>query len=175
MAGIRLSRASFATFAAAFAVVCVAGDARAAGGDFYVTFNRDHSISFLTASGTFIGTTSGTPTQLPAGSYNFHFDNTVGVSCPSFTIRGPGTNFTENLTCGEYPSTTLAAVLSPNTTTWPTDWLAAGEQPIARASAAPRTLDLSQLDLKPDKLITPPSQMHFVSYLNACLAGYIKV
>jgi hypothetical protein len=64
----------------------------------------------------------------------------------------------------------LSTVLSPKTTTWLTDWLAAGEQANAKNSAAPKPLDLM-----PSKFMTPPSQTPFVSRRKACLAGYIKV
>jgi len=107
--------------AALAAVLALAGGVQRANaaGDLYVTFNLNHTISVTQASGAPLGTTSGAPTQIAAGAYNLHFDDSVGVSGPIFTLTGPGVNISESLTLGEYPSGTLTAVFQPNSTyTW---------------------------------------------------------
>jgi hypothetical protein len=106
--------------ATATAIALGAGAERAsAAGALNVTFNLNHTISLTTTSGSPVGTTSGAPTQIASGQYSLDFDDSVGVSGPSFMLTGPGVNISESLTLGEYPSGTLAAVFSPNSTyTW---------------------------------------------------------
>ncbi|HEY3921571.1 MAG TPA: hypothetical protein VGL76_05595 [Gaiellaceae bacterium] len=106
--------------AAALAIGLGAGvDRASAAGSLFVTFNLNHTISVTMPNGSPVGTTSGAPTQIPSGDYSLDFDDSVGVSGPSFTLTGPGVNISESLTLGEYPSGTLAAVFQPNATyTW---------------------------------------------------------
>lgn len=116
---VRLLRLSSLLLAAALALCAGAQRAAAEGSDIFITFNTNHTITVELPDHTFVGTTSGTPTSIAAGGYNLHFDDTVGVSGPSFRLNGPGANFTENLTYGEYPSATLFVALQPNTAyTW---------------------------------------------------------
>jgi len=107
--------------AALAAVLALAGGVQRAdaAGDLYITFNLNHTISVTQASGAPLGTTSGPPTQIASGAYNLHFDDSVGVSGPDFTLTGPGVNLSESLTLGEYPSGTETAVFQANSTyTW---------------------------------------------------------
>ena len=115
----RRIRPALVALAVALAASGVGAERAAAAGTLYVTFNLNHTISMTLPSGAPVGTTSGAPTQIPAGQYALNFDDSVGVSGPNFMLTGPGVDISESLTLGEYPSGTLAAVFQPNSTyTW---------------------------------------------------------
>jgi hypothetical protein len=115
----RISRFTAAATLAAILVLACGVERADASGDLYIVFNLNHTISVTQANGAPLGTTSGPPTQIPAGSYNLHFDDSIGVSGPIFTLSGPGENMSESLTLGEYPSATDVATFQPNSTyTW---------------------------------------------------------
>ena len=85
-----------------------------------VTFTISGQISFTAPDGTPLGTSSGTPTQIPAGYYTVQMNGPGGCSnIPYFDMNGPGVNVAENLLEGELASDQLNTYLAPNSTyTW---------------------------------------------------------
>ncbi|HZO98597.1 MAG TPA: hypothetical protein VFB42_14645 [Gaiellaceae bacterium] len=104
------------------AALALCAPAAHADGDLYVTFQANHTIVFAQASGAPVGTTSGAPTVIPAGSYTIHFEDSVGVEGPAFHLQGPGVDLAEDLFFGEAPSATHRVNLLPSSTyTWRND------------------------------------------------------
>jgi hypothetical protein len=85
-----------------------------------VTFFANGQISVTLADGTSVGTTSGSPTVIPAGYYQVLLNGPGGcVQLPSFDLEGPGVSTTNNLDDGEVQSTGFNAYFAPNSTfTW---------------------------------------------------------
>ena len=85
-----------------------------------VTFTISGQISFTAPDGTPLGTSSGTPTQIPAGYYTVQMNGPGGCSnIPYFDMNGPGVNVAENLLEGELASWQFNTYLAPNSTyTW---------------------------------------------------------
>jgi hypothetical protein len=85
-----------------------------------VQFSLTGTISVTGPSGAPLGTTSGSPTVIPAGYYTVLLLGPGGcANIPYFELRGPGENIANNLTEGELDNDTVNAYLQPNSTyTW---------------------------------------------------------
>jgi hypothetical protein len=119
---VRLSAASVAvvgllTFAP------VAQTHRAATPTLRITFTTSGTITVTLPDGTPVGTTSGSPTTIPAGSYTLLFYGPGEcINLPLFELRGPGVNINDDMLGGETDVHTLYATFLPNTTyTWHSD------------------------------------------------------
>ncbi|HEX4518972.1 MAG TPA: hypothetical protein VH063_05260 [Gaiellaceae bacterium] len=66
----------------------------------YVAFQQNHTFAITLADGTPVGTTSGAPTVIPAGSYQLFLNDTSG-SVMQFDLSGPGVSLVTNMTNGE--------------------------------------------------------------------------
>jgi hypothetical protein len=66
----------------------------------YVAFQQNHTFSITLADGTPVGTTTGAPTMIPAGSYQLYLNDTSG-SVMQFDLSGPGVSLVTNMTNGE--------------------------------------------------------------------------
>jgi hypothetical protein len=104
-------------------VVGTALGARADGLALYITFHPGpQRITVTLADGTPVGTTSGTPTAIPAGLYNLFLDDSAAVEGPQFDLKGPGVNLVDSMFYGENPSETFTATFEPGSTyTWRND------------------------------------------------------
>jgi hypothetical protein len=87
-----------------------------------VTFTSNGAISVTLPDGTPVGSTSGSPTVIPAGYYTLHL---LGPgSCnelPYFELSGPGANIVNNMDLGEFKETLVADFLPNSTYTWRDD------------------------------------------------------
>ncbi len=88
-----------------------------------VTFTATGSITVTLPDGTPVGTTSGTPTTIPAGYYTVQEWGPGGCTqVPYFEIHGPQENVRDNLTEGEVNALTYTAYFAPSSTyTWIND------------------------------------------------------
>jgi hypothetical protein len=66
----------------------------------YVAFQQNHTFAITLADGTPVGTTTGTPMVIPAGSYQLFLNDTSG-SVMQFDLSGPGVSLVTNMTNGE--------------------------------------------------------------------------
>ncbi len=66
----------------------------------YVSFQQNHTFAITLADGTPVGTTSGAPTVIPAGSYQLFLNDTSG-SVMQLDLSGPGVSLVTNMTNGE--------------------------------------------------------------------------
>ena len=110
--------------AAAAAVLAVAPSSQAASSlGMNITFSATGLISFTLPSGTPVGTTSGSPTVIPAGYYTLTEQGPGGCSTmPHFTIKGPGVYISDNLNEGESETVLLNTYFNPSSTyTWTSD------------------------------------------------------
>ena len=90
-----------------------------AGNSLEVTFTMDGTITMALPDGTPVGTTSGAPTVIPAGSYVIYLQGPEGcVDLPFFILKGPGESITDNLASGA-STNSYDATFQPNSTyTW---------------------------------------------------------
>jgi hypothetical protein len=111
-------------FAAAFlAVAPVALAARAVSLSLYVSFFPNGSISLTSPDGAAIGTTSGSPSVVPAGYYTLVFSGPGGCTLlPNFHLSGPGANLVTSLTEAQGQKNPTGIDLLPSSTyTWSSD------------------------------------------------------
>jgi hypothetical protein len=89
----------------------------------FVSFFANGSITVTLPDGTAIGTTSGTPTLIPAGFYTIVFSGPGGCTAlPYFHLTGPGTNLATNMAEGAAQRSTNTANLLPSSTyVWTSD------------------------------------------------------
>lgn len=89
----------------------------------YVSFFANGAITVTLPDGTPIGSTSGTPTPVPAGFYTFVFSGPGGCTAlPYFHLTGPGTNLATNMAEGAAQRATNSANLLPSSTyVWTSD------------------------------------------------------
>ena len=115
--------ASSAVLAALLLVPAVALGRTSASLSLNVTFAANGSISVALPNGTPVGTTSGSPTVIPAGFYTVLLTGPGGcTSMPHFDLRGPGETIHDNLNEGESDNVTYNAYFMPNSTyTWTSD------------------------------------------------------
>jgi hypothetical protein len=85
-----------------------------------VQFSLNGTITVTGPTGAPLGTTSGSPTVIPAGYYTVLLLGPGGCAViPYFELRGPGENIASNLTEGELDNDSVNAYLQPNSTyTW---------------------------------------------------------
>jgi hypothetical protein len=97
--------------------------ARAANLSLYVSFFSNGSISLTSPDGSVVGTTSGTPTVVPAGFYTLVFSGPGGCTLlPNFRLSGPGTNLVTTLTEAQGQKNPTGVDLLPSSTyTWSSD------------------------------------------------------
>jgi hypothetical protein len=109
--------------AALLALAAAAHASRAAGPTLRITFTAAGSISVTLPDGTPVGTTSGSPTVIPAGYYTLLFYGPGEcINLPLFELRGPGVNINDDMLGGETDVHTLYATFAPNATyTWHSD------------------------------------------------------
>ena len=95
----------------------------AAGPSLSVTFTPAGVITVTLPDGTPVGSTSGTPTLIPAGYYTLLFYGPGEcINLPLFELKGPGVNINDDMLGGETDVHTLYANFAPNTTyTWHSD------------------------------------------------------
>jgi hypothetical protein len=87
-----------------------------------VYFDFSGNITVTLPDGTPVGTTSGTPTTIPAGFYTISLTQPGCVDIPYFDLNGPGVNIQDNLSGGEVTSLQDDADFQPNSTyTWKND------------------------------------------------------
>jgi hypothetical protein len=109
---------------AAGLVVVTAGQSRSLNTlTLVVTFSASSTVSVSLPDGTPVGTTSGTPTQIPAGYYGIDMLGPGGcVQQPLFHLHGPGEDLVNDMNGGDATSEYFQAYLAPNSTyTWGTD------------------------------------------------------
>jgi hypothetical protein len=96
---------------------------RAANPSLRITFTPAGSIAVTMPDGTPVGTSSGTPTLIPAGYYTLlFFGPGECINLPLFELRGPGVNINDDMLGGETDTHTLYANFVPNATyTWHSD------------------------------------------------------
>jgi hypothetical protein len=89
----------------------------------FVSFFANGTVTVTLPDGTAIGTTSGTPTLIPAGFYTIVFSGPGGCTAlPYFHLTGPGTNIATNMAEGAAQRSTNTANLLPSSTyTWISD------------------------------------------------------
>src|SRR5580765_1954963 len=66
----------------------------------YVVFRADHTFFAYLADGTPVGTTSGAPTVIPAGTYKLILDDTSETDM-DFDLAGPGVKLVTNMSHAE--------------------------------------------------------------------------
>lgn len=120
----RLRLLAASTVLASLLVAAAPGQARrAATPSLRITFTAAGSIAVTMPDGTAVGTTSGAPTVIPAGSYTLlFFGPGECINLPLFELRGPGVNINDDMLGGETDTHTLYANFVPNATyTWHSD------------------------------------------------------
>lgn len=85
-----------------------------------VNFSYTGQITMTTPSGSQVGTTSGTPTVIPAGYYSLLLEGPGGCTLtPYFMLKGPGVTVTDNMAQGEDQFTEHVVNFLPGSTyTW---------------------------------------------------------
>jgi hypothetical protein len=88
-----------------------------------VNFALSGAITVTLPNGTPVGSTSGSPTLIPAGFYIVDMNGPGGCAAmPHFTLRGPGVQIFDNLNEGESDHVEYNANLMPNSTyVWSSD------------------------------------------------------
>jgi hypothetical protein len=95
----------------------------AAGLSMTVTFFTNGTVSVALPDGTSVGTTSGSPTVIPAGAYTVVMTGPGGCAqLPLFDLKGPSENLVDDMSGGEVTSETHNAYFLPSSTyTWRLD------------------------------------------------------
>ena len=109
--------------AAGLALVPVGQSRGASKQTLLVTFFPNATVSVSLPDGTPVGTTSGSPTVIPAGYYGLQLLGPGGcVQQPLFHLHGPGEDFVNDMNGGDATSEYFDAYFAPNSTyTWRTD------------------------------------------------------
>jgi hypothetical protein len=109
--------------AAAVVLAPTAVAARAANLSLYVSFFSNGSIALTSPDGAAVGTTSGSPTVVPAGYYTLVFSGPGGCTLlPNFRLSGPGANVVTTLTEAQGQKNPTGIDLLPSSTyTWSSD------------------------------------------------------
>ena len=113
-----------AALAAAVLTLASAAHARrAATPSLVVTFTPAGAVTVTLPDGTPVGSTSGTPTTIPAGYYTLLLNGPGDcINLPLFELRGPGVNINDDMLGGETDTHTLYAQFQPSSTyTWHLD------------------------------------------------------
>jgi hypothetical protein len=120
---VAMSRASPAAAAVAFLLVAASGG-HAAQLTLDVTFSSTSAIAVTLPDGTPVGTSSGAPTQIPAGYYTMVISGPMGLPAglPYFRLSGPKVDVLSNLNEGGLESQTIGVTFLPSSTyTWTND------------------------------------------------------
>ena len=90
-------------FAALLAAPNALGGSRrlADNGTLYVVFNANKTVTVTDASGNPVGTQSGAPTMIPAGSYNVLISDPAFVGDVVWDLSGPGVKLVTSMSSGE--------------------------------------------------------------------------
>jgi hypothetical protein len=120
---LRRALAAAAFSAALLAFAPVASAAKSANFSLYVSFFANGSITLTSPDGAAVGTTSGSPTLVPAGFYTLVFSGPGGCTLlPNFHLSGPGANLVTTLTEAQGQKTPTGIDLLPSSTyTWTSD------------------------------------------------------
>jgi hypothetical protein len=80
-----------------------------------VTFLASHTFSVTLADGTAVGSSSGAPSVIPAGTYEL-FVNDASGAVMQFDLSGPGVDLVTNMTDGEDLSASYVETFLPSST-----------------------------------------------------------
>jgi hypothetical protein len=101
----------------AFVVAAPAQARRTSNPALFVNFFTDGTIAMTLADGTPVGSTSGTPTVIPAGYYTMVFSGPGGCSAlPNFKLSGPGMNLVATMYEGAMSKGPSTANFAPSAT-----------------------------------------------------------
>jgi hypothetical protein len=81
----------------------------------YVVFHSDHTFLVSLGSGQVVGTTSGTASVIPAGTYKLLVDDTSDTDA-LFDLAGPGVKLVTDMTHGEDSSAAFVETFLPSST-----------------------------------------------------------
>ena len=81
----------------------------------YVVFRPDRTFFAYLADGTPVGTTSGAPTVIPAGTYKLILDDTSEIDM-DFDLAGPGVKLVTNMSHAEEGSAAFLETFQPTST-----------------------------------------------------------
>jgi hypothetical protein len=109
-----------AAFAGALFALAPAQGARSDALSLNVNFSYTGQITMTTPGGSPVGTTSGSPTVIPAGYYSLILEGPGGCTLtPYFMLKGPGVTVTDNMAQGEDQFTEHDVTFQPSSTyTW---------------------------------------------------------
>ena len=79
----------------------------------YVAFHSDHTFAVTFAAGQAVGTTSGAPTVIAAGTYKLFVDDTSDTDS-EFDLAGPGVKLVTNMSHGEDATAAFVETFQPN-------------------------------------------------------------
>jgi hypothetical protein len=89
--------------------------ARAASPALYFTFNAGRTFSGALADGTPVGTSTGAPTVIPAGTYNVYLNDQSGAVM-QFDLQGPGVQLDNAMSFGEEVNAAFLETFAPSST-----------------------------------------------------------
>lgn len=109
--------------AATLAFASAAQAARTLNLSLYISFYSNGTVSVTAPDGSPIGTTSGSPTVIPAGYYSLVFSGPGGCfTLPTFHLSGPGANIISNMTEAQGQKNPSGVELLPSSTyVWSND------------------------------------------------------
>jgi uncharacterized protein YbjQ (UPF0145 family) len=111
-----VSRLLVTTVALVCALCVEASPAAADPPALYVIFRADHTfLAYLPASGAAVGTTSGAPSLIPAGTYKLLLDDTSETDM-QFDLAGPGVKLVTDMSHAEDPSAAFLETFQPSST-----------------------------------------------------------
>ena len=85
-------------------------------GTLYVVFNANKTVTVTDANGNPVGTSSGAPTTIPAGTYNVLLSDPAFVSDVVWDLAGPGVKLVTSMSSGEEISESWVETFAPNST-----------------------------------------------------------
>jgi hypothetical protein len=91
------------------------GIAAAAPVGLYVVFHADHTFGVSLANGAAVGSTSGAPTLIAAGTYQLFVDDTSDTDS-LFDLVGPGVKLVTDMTHGEDSTASFVETFQPSST-----------------------------------------------------------
>ena len=110
-----MSRRIRSTVVAVIGAAALAAPAAADPPALYVVFHSDHTFAVSLASGQVVGTTSGAPSVIPAGTYKLLVDDTSDTDA-LFDLAGPGVKLVTDMTHGEDSTAAFTETFLPNST-----------------------------------------------------------